>query len=256
MKMTLINYLRERFPQNFIITLENQGIIVIRDSNSEKGKGYKISVTEENRYIEGLLDFEDYAKELSEYARTKLDTSNNEIISLFTRHRHLYATIHKYTVETLFAPETAKPNGWSLTIGYRKNDAYPIENFADLLLAFILFLFPYDVAVEEEGISHSVLSTYYERSFINRSLCIAYHGYHCNACGESMRDKYGDVARKFIHIHHLNPISFTGQHSPDPVTDMVPLCPNCHSVAHLNNPPYTVAEIKNMLKKNNENIQS
>jgi 5-methylcytosine-specific restriction protein A len=92
--------------------------------------------------------------------------------------------------------------------------------------------------------------TKYERSHLNRSLCLAYHGYDCKVCGINLKDKYGDIARDFIHVHHLNPISESGIIKPDPIKDFVPLCPNCHAIAHLKNPPLTVEEIQIKLKEN------
>lgn len=252
MKQTLFSYTKDRFPNNFNIT-QGDGILEIRDGLAQKGKGYSIRIIEETNYLEAWLEFEDFAKELSEYATARLTASNLEIRTLMNRDSNLYATIHKQTIEKLFAPETKKDNGWAINIGYKKDGPWAIDNFADLLLSFILILFPYDVSAEEEGIPRELLSVGYERSFHNRTLCIAFHGYQCKACGQSMREKYGDVARKFIHVHHLHPLA-SGEHVPDPVKDMVPLCPNCHSIAHLRNPPYTIDEIKYMLNGHHERV--
>ena len=252
--MKLMDYIGERFPKNFAVTRESNGIIVIRDTGAAKGNGYKISVTEESSFIEGQIEFEDYAKELSAYAQARLSAPDNEIRSMYTGHPRLYASVHRYTVEDLFADNAARDNGWSLRMGYRRTGSYPLENFTDLLLSFTLLLFPYDVAAEEEGMPDSVLATGYERSLRNRALCIAFHGYDCKACGENMRGKYGEVARKFIHVHHLHPLAQSPPQTPDPIRDMVPLCPNCHGIAHLRNPPYTISEIQQMINRENERI--
>jgi hypothetical protein len=46
----------------------------------------------------------------------------------------------------------------------------------------------------------------------------------------------------------LTPLSAIGQSfEVNPITGLVPLCPNCHSVVHLVDPPYSIKQVKNML---------
>lgn len=89
----------------------------------------------------------------------------------------------------------------------------------------------------------------YERSPEARLACLAHKGYTCVACGTNMQQVYGDIAREFIHVHHLNQISDAGAREVDPIKDLVPLCPNCHSVAHRREPPFSVDELKKFLAK-------
>jgi len=35
----------------------------------------------------------------------------------------------------------------------------------------------------------------------------------------------------------------------NPVNDLIPVCPNCHWVIHLSDPPQTVEEVKALLQK-------
>jgi 5-methylcytosine-specific restriction protein A len=66
-----------------------------------------------------------------------------------------------------------------------------------------------------------------------------------------MGDKYGKVAEGFIEIHHLTPVSQLGPgYVIDPMNDLAPLCPNCHSIAHRRMPPFSIEEIRGFLKKN------
>ena len=37
------------------------------------------------------------------------------------------------------------------------------------------------------------------------------------------------------------------EYEVDPVKDLRPVCPNCHSVIHLKAPPYSIDELKDML---------
>ena len=73
----------------------------------------------------------------------------------------------------------------------------------------------------------------YEHSPDARRICIAHHGTSCAACGFSFEIAYGDLGRDFIPVHHLVPVSqLDSNYVLDPVTDLVPLCANCHAMAH------------------------
>lgn len=100
-----------------------------------------------------------------------------------------------------------------------------------------------------EGAVFQIEATEYERNPIARQQCIEFHGASCIACGFDFGSAYGTVATGFIHVHHLKPISDIGRtYLVDPVTDLVPLCPNCHALAHLRTPPYGIEEIKSFLQ--------
>jgi len=38
-----------------------------------------------------------------------------------------------------------------------------------------------------------------------------------------------------------------GNYVVNPVKDLVPVCPNCHSMIHKKDPPYTIEEMKKIL---------
>ncbi|MFF2244647.1 HNH endonuclease [Arthrobacter sp. NPDC058130] len=86
----------------------------------------------------------------------------------------------------------------------------------------------------------------YEHSPDAHRACIAHHGTSCAACGFSFEIAYGDIGKDFIPVHHLVPVSqLGGTYELDPVTDLVPLCANCHAMAHLGvTTPRTVAELR------------
>jgi 5-methylcytosine-specific restriction protein A len=104
--------------------------------------------------------------------------------------------------------------------------------------------------VRYEGRELEVLSRRYERDRIARELCIAHFGYACVACSRVLADVYGIVAHQFIHVHHKNPLSLKKSEAVvDPVHDLVPVCPNCHAMLHQKSPPYSVEELREMLKR-------
>lgn len=89
----------------------------------------------------------------------------------------------------------------------------------------------------------------YERSPEARRVCLAYHGTSCKACGFSFEARYGAAAKDFIHVHHIVPVSHLGpDYQLDPINDLVPLCANCHNVAHLGvTVPRSVQELKGLI---------
>ncbi|WP_142037288.1 HNH endonuclease [Arthrobacter sp. SLBN-100] len=89
----------------------------------------------------------------------------------------------------------------------------------------------------------------YERDADARRVCLAFHGTSCAACGFSFEASYGDAGTGFIEVHHVvPPAMLRSGYILDPVADLVPLCPNCHAMAHLGvASPRTVSELRNMI---------
>ena len=101
-----------------------------------------------------------------------------------------------------------------------------------------------------DGAMRRVSSNVYERDRHARDGCIKKHGATCAICNFNFQAVYGDLAAGFIHVHHVTPLSSIREsHQINPAKDLVPLCPNCHCVVHLVNPPYSVAQVKEMLAK-------
>lgn len=89
----------------------------------------------------------------------------------------------------------------------------------------------------------------YEQDPQARKACIDHHGTNCSACGFSFEAFYGDIGKDFIQVHHIVPVSLLSEdYELDPLSDLVPLCPNCHAMAHRRKPvPYTPAELRAMI---------
>jgi 5-methylcytosine-specific restriction protein A len=89
----------------------------------------------------------------------------------------------------------------------------------------------------------------YEHSPDARRVCVAHHGTSCAACGFSFEIAYGEIGKDFIPVHHLVPASQLGSaYELDPVTDLVPLCANCHAMAHHGvRTPRSVAELRRIM---------
>lgn len=102
----------------------------------------------------------------------------------------------------------------------------------------------------KEGKVVQVTVNRYERNEEARQKCIEHYGVKCFACGFDFGRTYGDIAKGFIHVHHLIPLAeIKEQYDVDPIKDLVPLCPNCHSVIHLRKPAMTIEQLKGILVK-------
>jgi hypothetical protein len=100
----------------------------------------------------------------------------------------------------------------------------------------------------QEGLAERILVNRYERDPGARRACIDHHGAVCAACRVDLASRYGSAAKGLIHIHHLLPIAVRGTvYDLDPIRELRPVCPNCHSVIHRRTPPYSIEEIRSFL---------
>ncbi|NDG72344.1 MAG: HNH endonuclease [Proteobacteria bacterium] len=108
-----------------------------------------------------------------------------------------------------------------------------------------------------EGAIRRISVNAYERDPRARKACIAYHGTSCMICGFSFARNFGDIGKGFIHVHHLRPLADIGEeYEVNPVTDLIPLCPNCHAMIHRKNPPYSPQELAVSLRAENSDIKN
>lgn len=99
-----------------------------------------------------------------------------------------------------------------------------------------------------EGSFKRITVNPYKRNPVARARCIAAHGASCAVCGFDFGRTYGPEAEGFIHVHHLVPLSAISEnYEVDPVADLRPMCPNCHAVIHMSNPPRTIAQAKALI---------
>ena len=133
-------------------------------------------------------------------------------------------------------------------------DKTPVEilwSFEDGAHDGTFFQGPDEVHSEEytEGTAHQVSVNVYERNGSARRACINHYGTSCAVCGQNFEDLYGPIGAGYIHVHHLVPLSDCGEgYKVDPFKDLRPICPNCHAMVHRRQPPYSVEEVQQMLK--------
>ena len=100
-----------------------------------------------------------------------------------------------------------------------------------------------------EGTPNQIIMTKYERNPHARKVCISHHGLSCIVCGFNFEKTYGQIGKDYIHVHHLNQISNIGEkYEINPIEDLVPVCPNCHSIIHKRKLPLTIEEMKEIIK--------
>ena len=132
------------------------------------------------------------------------------------------------------------------------------RNCQSALRAYLEFLkkppednivYPDDVSSFVEGAVSTVFVNKYERDAKARRACIDHHQAVCKVCGIDFGKRYGAIGKGFIHVHHLNPIATSQgrEYKIDPITDLAPVCPNCHAMLHKKNPPYTIEELKKLI---------
>ncbi len=101
-----------------------------------------------------------------------------------------------------------------------------------------------------EGSAKQVIVNAYERNSKARQACLAKHGYDCSVCGFNFAAVYGELGDKFIHVHHLKEIhTIKEEYVVDPIHDLIPVCPNCHAMLHRKSPPYTLQELRTILRQ-------
>ena len=125
-----------------------------------------------------------------------------------------------------------------------------IVNTISSICAMILSIMDYSISGKSEGMVKQFESSSYERNPLNRKLCLLAKGYDCSVCGMNFKERYGAIGEGYIHVHHALPLHLMEEgHVVDPIKELFPICPNCHSMLHRKDPPYTIDELKEIIKK-------
>ena len=156
--------------------------------------------------------------------------------------------------------ENGKYQSWDLFFDDGKGEKYDIWQLKDNLIEaleetkltgeieFFDELTEIDDKILVEGIKKRVTVNSYERNPKARELCIKEYGYSCSVCGINFEDRYGEIGKNFIHVHHLTPISeLKKSYQINPIEDLRPVCPNCHAMLHKKKPPFSINELKDKI---------
>lgn len=142
-------------------------------------------------------------------------------------------------------------NDWRLSCTYygklrEEINAYSFTPIEDDSLETVVYL------PTKEGRKKAVYTTTYERNPANRAAAIEAHGTVCMACGFDFGKVYGEYGKGYIEVHHIKPLFENETETiPDPETDLICLCSNCHSmVHHFKNKVLSLEELKNIIQEN------
>lgn len=200
---------------------------------------YKGKMTN-RKYLEKRLSKDQHYFALAEIG--KVNTTNN---------KDYYADIINYSPFNL--PISFKLNDKYLEdvpenkkLNYFRDGVRPItkENFDKILFHVVgelkhLLLESIQKREDEytttfyEGAKRIVYTTKYEREPKARKEAIKIHGLSCMVCDINFEERYGDLGKGFIHVHHNKPLYMNEEKTPvNPEKDLDILCPNCHSMIH------------------------
>jgi|GEM_PF-1416656 len=100
-----------------------------------------------------------------------------------------------------------------------------------------------------EGAPRETTHNIFERNPEARRRCLEHHGRSCAVCWMSFGLVYGPLAKGFIHVHHLRPLSEIGAgHTVNPVADLLPVCANCHAVLHLGGECRSIEDVRQLIE--------
>ncbi|MFJ5623388.1 HNH endonuclease [Peribacillus loiseleuriae] len=146
---------------------------------------------------------------------------------------HCYFTIN----ELLSGKTELKVSNENTSVSYSNNSAFMAEEVSSNSTYF-------------EGSVQKVLVNKYERNSKARQDCLKHYGYNCIVCDFNFEKAYGELAKGIIHVHHIKPLhEITNKYEVDPIKDLRPVCPNCHSVIHSRRPQYDIEELREILKQ-------
>ena len=109
-------------------------------------------------------------------------------------------------------------------------------------------------AMPEGAITHAKVLRY-ERSDSARAACLQHFGYRCQVCDLDFEERYGELGRGFMHVHHIVPLHEVAgipNYRVNPIKDLRPVCPNCHAMLHRpEDRVLTVEELRELLPPGN-----
>jgi 5-methylcytosine-specific restriction protein A len=71
--------------------------------------------------------------------------------------------------------------------------------------------------------------------------------FECSICKFDFEEIYGKVGKTFIEAHHMEPIGLREGDQPTAISDMIPVCGNCHRMLHRRSPPYLPNDLTAMM---------
>ena len=221
-------------------------VVFIYKTKPEQCIRYKMEVVQTNMKVGQILEQEAFWTDMdtyynglfSSYVRLRLvEEYSDDVLTLAGLHEHGYNGTPQSVreckeaalIEWLMQPSKTATND-SCEVDYESSDVRYYE-----------------------GALVTVKANKYERNRKARQECVAKKGYKCLVCGRDFEATYGEIGKNFIHVHHLTPISSIGkEYELDVEKDLAPVCPNCHYMLHRKEPPYTIEEMRQIMREAEE----
>ena len=247
------------FSYSEVSDSETKLTLLLLDSSLTLGMGYQVHIKFLNARVQIEIGFESVARKVLRYSLTELEKNQSLIKDFIKKHEFirdltLFSSGTKMDISEMVENGQDKVKDLNIVLFTGlvdlENEERVLLKVLDLVAPLILLIFPYEEVItgELEGEKQELLQTKYERSRKNRALCLTFYGYSCQGCGINMEVEYGNLGKEFIHVHHKKPVSSSGVAVVDPVEDLIPLCPNCHSIVHRTNPPVEIERLKEIIK--------
>ena len=244
--------------------------IIVKPSKVIKNNTFFISIELGEKRIDSSLHFEEYARKFLNSISTPDNEKINRFVSLLNNsskngYKHKILINNKKSNDIVkLIKESDEWNSFeaNIYIPFVENKTdFPehIYSIAEDIYGLILSLVDLEEIHEKESVDQllkypegkktKALVNKYERNRLNRKCCLDYYGYNCMVCNLNFADKYKKIGENFIHVHHIVPVSELGEdYSINPIKDLVPVCPNCHAMLHKRNPPYSINELKDIIR--------
>ena len=71
--------------------------------------------------------------------------------------------------------------------------------------------------------------------------------FKCAACSFDFQTVYGELGHQYIECHHIRPVAQMAAGEKTKISDLVPLCANCHRMVHRSSPMKSISELKEIL---------
>ena len=66
----------------------------------------------------------------------------------------------------------------------------------------------------------------------------------CEGCGMSFEERYGEVGRGFIEVHHTRPVHQLKPGDKTRISELALVCANCHRMIHRRRPWLSISDLK------------
>lgn len=266
----IADIVEKRFRTPISVEKRNNDIIAIRLSDLSRNEGFVLTIQKTWRRITFETKFERFAGEL-------LKTIEESPVEAKDSFANLYLSFPKTTHLTLLVNHCETPID-SFKDGKSKITSFQIrselkniefteidqkvliqicaESVWQILCLMMIFLqkkISDDYSPLKEGTEIEKTVKEYERNPVYRDIVIALKGTACSVCNMQYKDKYGAYGEDFIEMHHVTPVSkIKHGHKFDPLTDLVPVCSNCHAIIHRQKIHRTISDVQNAIKRQSD----